>query len=72
VGLVEKGPLTGNESINIEYGYGDNIRGMMFKIFKIQNIKQATSAGTAVLNSVEIIFVHRLFEIMNYLKYSKS
>jgi len=71
VGILENGPLTGNETVHIEYGLKE-AKTIVFRIHKMQKVKQITQAGTGVLNQIELILVHNIFDSLNYLRYSKS
>lgn len=71
VGILEHGPLTGNETIHIEYGI-EELKTIVFRIHKMQRIKQLSGGATGTLNQIEIILVHNIFDSLNYLKFSKS
>jgi hypothetical protein len=70
-GLFERGPLTGNELIHIIYG-ADETREMVFEIWKVINIIQASPTNSTDESLVELIFVDTSFYNMFVTKYSYS
>ena len=70
-GIVEMGPLTGNEQIILEYGI-DEDRQIAFDIWKIERIAQTNATQPTSESLVEIHFVDKSFEYFTKRKFSRS
>lgn len=70
-GILEFGPLTGNEKIGILYGVQDDVE-RVFDIYKINKIIPSWSNANAKENFIEIVFVDEIFYNLTNRKYSKS
>jgi len=71
-GIMEFGPITGNEEINIVYGTENEIE-MTFNIFKMSKIMPSTnSIESGTHNYLEIIFVDKTFYKLSNSYYSVS
>ena len=69
-GILEYGPLTGNEFITILYGEDNNIQ-KTFKIYKINRIDQ-TNQNSSNRQVMEMLFAEPMFFLMNFLQFSRS
>jgi hypothetical protein len=70
-GILEFGPLTGNETLTIIYGE-DEVIEKSFYIYKISNINQISQTNPETDNVVELFFVDYMFYSLNFLQYSKA
>lgn len=70
-GLLEFGPLTGNEKIGIVYGVDQDVE-RVFDIYKINRIIPSWSNANAKENFIEVVFVDDIFYKLTNRKYSKS
>lgn len=70
-GFFEVGPFTGNEQIVIEYGR-DEDRQLIFDIWKVKDIKQASSSKPISENIIELYFVDPIFELYTLKTYSRG
>jgi len=70
-GLMEHGPLTGNEQITIIYGE-DEDRQLIFDIWKVSKVQQTSPTDMTAENLMEIYFVDTVFELYTMKRYSKS
>lgn len=70
-GLFERGPLTGNEIISLIYGV-EETREIVFDIWKVSNIIQASNAAPTDETLIELIFVDTSFYNMFISKHSFS
>ena len=71
--LLELGPFTGNEQISLIYSIGDQVREIVFDIWKIGKISQAgPGMRESSENYMEIYFVDPLFAGLSTRKYSRS
>lgn len=70
-GLIEYGPFTGNEKINLKYGKNFD-REQLFDIFKIGKIGQAAMHNPTADTQLELYFVDTLFMPLTIKKYSRS
>ena len=70
-GLFERGPLTGNEIISLIYGV-EETREIVFDIWKVANIIQASPSSPTDEALIEIIFVDTSFYNMFVSKHSFS
>lgn len=70
-GLLEFGPLTGNEKIGLIYGEENDIE-KEFKIYSVSKIDRLESVDPTGKNAIEIFFADPMFFIMNFLQFSKS
>lgn len=70
-GLLEFGPITGNEQINIVYGEQDDLE-WSFNIYKMSKIERNRTTEEATSSKIEIFFVDKMFYPLNFLKFSRS
>lgn len=70
-GLLEFGPITGNERINVVYGELDDSE-WSFNIYKINKIEKNNTAETSVDSTIEIFFTDAMYYPLNFLKFSRS
>jgi len=70
-GLLEFGPLTGNEEITILYGVEEDVE-LTFDLYKINRIIPTWSEGRGMENFVEILFVDKMFYKLTEQQYSIS
>jgi hypothetical protein len=71
--ILEYGPWTGNEKLEIIYSVGTNNRDLVFDIWKIGNIQQLTSGpNETAQNLISMNFVDPFFIPYSLRKYSKS
>lgn len=71
--ILEYGPFTGNEKLEIIYSVGTNVRDLVFDIWKIGNIQQLTSGPNETSqNLISMQFVDPFFIPYSQRKYSKS
>jgi len=69
-GILEYGPLTGNEFITILYGEDNDIQ-KTFKIYKISRIDQKNQ-NKPDRNTIEMFFAEPMFFLLNFLQFSRS
>jgi hypothetical protein len=70
-GLLEYGPFTGNEIVNIKYGVY-NIKEITFHIWKVSNIFPVYNAESTVSPGITLELVDISYESMSSHYYSKS
>ena len=73
-GIFEKGPLTGNETINFQYtgtNEGDVVINRQFNVYKLSEIS-ATNNTDSNNNSVEILFIDPVFMSLGIQQFSRS
>lgn len=70
-GILEFGPLTGNEQIVIDYGREDELE-KTFDIYKISRIIPSESNSAGKWNFIEILFVDTMFYNLTNRQYSIS
>lgn len=70
-GIMEFGPLTGNEKIVVNYGV-DYDTEKTFDIYKINRIIPSWSESDSTDNFIEILFVDEVFYSLTNREYSKS
>lgn len=71
IGLMEYGPITGNEKLILAYGEEENWE-LVFDIFKISRVVQMSGPESGTMNMIEILFVDEMFLSLTQKKYSKS
>lgn len=71
-GILELGPITGNEVINIFYGSKETQLHRSFLIYKVSNISQMSGARSENKSVCEILFVDYSFILFNNREYSYS
>lgn len=71
VGLVENGPLTGNEMLSFVYGV-EEVREVVFHIQKVKNIVQVSNTDPTDVALIEILFTDSSYYNMTVPKYSRS
>ena len=71
VGLIENGPLTGTEIIELVYGV-EEVREVAFLIWKLNRIVQVADVNPTDVALIEIYFVDSSFYRMTVPKYSRS
>ena len=69
-GILEFGPLTGNETLTISYGFDRDVE-KTFDIYKIGNAHQI-SPGEANNLRIELFFVDPMYTLLNNYEYSIS
>lgn len=70
-GILEYGPFTGEEQVIIDYGTEED-RQLIFEIYKIGAVRQASVSDPAAEKVVEIYFVDVTFLPLTLRKYSRS
>ncbi|MBD3320694.1 MAG: hypothetical protein GF350_06325 [Chitinivibrionales bacterium] len=70
-GILEFGPITGNESVNVSYGEETDIE-KTFYIYKLSRIDQSAQVAPATKEVIEIFFVDQMFYQLNFFQFSKS
>lgn len=70
-GLLEFGPLTGNEKIGVIYGEENDIE-KEFKIYSVSKIDKMENIDPSGKNVMEIFFADPMFFPINFLQFSKS
>lgn len=70
-GILEFGPLTGNEKVGIVYGVEEDVE-RVFDIYKINRIISSWSNANTKENFIEIVFVDEMFYNLTNRKYSRS
>jgi len=70
-GILEFGPLSGNETIGLIYGQEDDIE-KEFKIYSISKVEQGKGQSAGDKNIIEIFFTDTMFFTLNFLQFSKS
>jgi hypothetical protein len=71
-GVVEDGPLTGTEFLNISYGEKEVVIDRYFSFYKVNEISMGDSGDPAENNVVEIIFTDPNFLLYSKFNYSLS
>jgi hypothetical protein len=71
-GVVEFGPLTGNEMVHVSYGTGDGAVERSFMIYKVSEISPAVTPDPTARNAVQFFFVDPLFMALTAGQYSRS
>jgi len=70
-GVLEFGPITGNESITISYGEENDIE-KIFYIYKISKIQGDNTSEAGTTQKIDIFFTDHMFYNLNFLQFSKS
>lgn len=70
-GIMEYGPLTGNETVVLSYGV-DEDRELTMHISKISRITQSDAMDATAAQEIEMILVDPLLEPMTHTKFSRS
>lgn len=70
-GLLEFGPITGNEKIGIIYGVSEDTE-RVFDIYKVNRIIPSWSDAQGKENFIEVIFVDEMFYDLTNREYSRS
>lgn len=72
VGLMELLPITGEESIGISFGEGEDKTELWFDIFSFGKVSQLTHLEGSATNLMEIYFVDQTFMGLTQARYSTS
>ncbi len=70
-GILEFGPLTGNEKVYVTYGMDENIT-WEFDIYKINRIRPSNSPAISHENFIEMLLVDKNFYNLTMKQYSRS
>lgn len=70
-GIMEYGPLTGNETVVLSYGVEED-RELTLNISKITKITQGGVQDATAAQQIEMILVDPLFEQLTHMKFSRS
>ena len=70
-GIMEFGPLTGNEKLGIVYGVAEDTE-RVFDIYKINRIIPSWNNSDSKENFIEILFVDEMFYNLTNRQYSTS
>ena len=70
-GILEFGPITGNEKISVVYGEEVDTEKVFF-IYKISDISKHETTENGRNQLIEIFFVDQMFYSLNFFQFSKS
>lgn len=69
-GLLECGPLTGNEKLGLIYGEEEDIE-KEFKIYNVSKISKLETVDPSGKNVIEVFFADLMFFPLNFLQFSR-
>ncbi|NCD00177.1 MAG: hypothetical protein EOL95_10820 [Bacteroidia bacterium] len=70
-GLLECGPLTGNEKIGLIYGEEEDIE-KEFKIYNISKVSRIETVDPSGKTVIEVFFTDLMFFPLNFLQFSRA